>query len=365
MDKRMNILVVQRGRGLGGPNRNALRLSRELAKEHNIWIACNRSSWLAEAADSEGIPTIKLRLPGSILNPFAASVLSRFVRDNNIDIVRGYGEVGAMYAVIASRRSSAVPVASAHTLLPKRLRWTRRCDAIIAVSDATKQILLERGIPGEKIYVIKHGVPIELLDINRADCRRRIRSEFHIDESAPLAVAVGGTIPIKGHDIFLKAAAIVRRSVTDARFLVVGDMDSRFMPVLQNIVNEYGLRDSVVFTGRRHDVLDIMAAADVVVLPSRSESLSQVAMESQAVGTPVVASRIGGLPEVVADGESGILVESENVEMFAEAMQLLLTNHDLAHRLGEAGRVRVRSELNTKVMMEKTAALYHKLLSER
>lgn len=361
----MNILVVQRDRGVGGTARDAQRLSRELVKEHNVWIACNRDSWLAQAADKEGIPTIKLRLPGSILNPLAASFLARFVRDNRIDIVRGYGEVGAMYAVLASDRSRAVPVASTHTLFPKRLRWTQRCAAIIAVSDATKRLLLEKGIPEEKIRVIRHGVPIELLNTDRAECRHRIRSEFGIDDSVPLAVAVGGTIRGKGHDIFLKAAALVRNSVPDARFFIVGDKSSAFASVLENIVEEYLLGDAVTFTGRRYDAIDIMAAADVVILPSRSESLSQVAMESQAVGTPVVASRVGGLPEVVADGESGILVESENIEAFAEAMRLILTSPELARRLGDGGKARALSELNIRTAVERTADFYRELLSNR
>jgi len=171
-------------------------------------------------------------------------------------------------------------------------------------------------------------------------------------------VAVGKADWIKGHDVFFEAAALLHRRIGSARFALVGSPSNDYSPVLDRIITAAGLSDAVLMTGHRSDAVDIMAAADLVVLPSRSESLSQVAMEAMAVGTPVIASRVGGLPEVVSGGETGLLVEPGDVVGLAAAMESVLLDRDMASRLASAGRRRAAEEFTAPIMTRRTLAVY-------
>lgn len=360
----MRVLQIIRNRRHGGPAQHVRVLTQELAADLDVVVACQPGSWIALELRRAGLPTVEVKLPGSILNPFAAARLTTYARKRGFDVVHGHGDLCALYAILAARRPGARAVATVHSLEPRTVRWSRRCAAIIAVSEATARVLSARGVPGSKLCVVRHGVPSEMLAMDRDECRRRIRGELGVDSSAPLAVAVGKAGWIKGHDLFFEAAALVRGRVPGARFLLLGSGSADFSPKLEQIIAARGLCDAAIFTGHRYDAPEVMAAADVVVLPSRSESLSQTAIEAQAVGTPVVASNVGGLPEVVADARTGIIVDSENVPALAEAMIELFLDSSLARRFGEAGRSRVEAKFLARTMAERTQAVYREVTSQ-
>jgi glycosyltransferase involved in cell wall biosynthesis len=156
------------------------------------------------------------------------------------------------------------------------------------------------------------------------------------DPGRPVVGLVGRLVPEKGVDVFLRAAALVSAVVPQARFLVVGDGPLR--PDLEHRAAVLGLAGAVTFTGYRSDAPRLLAGLDVLAVPSRSDGSPLVVCEAMAAGVPVVASRVGGLPDLVEDGGSGLLVRPGEAEDLARALVSLLLDPEAARRLGARGR---------------------------
>jgi glycosyltransferase involved in cell wall biosynthesis len=182
--------------------------------------------------------------------------------------------------------------------------------------------------------------------------------------------------PTKGIDCFLEAAAKIRKSHPDAHFLAVGEcytrnaeseivVDDVYRRELQDRAVSLGLADRVHFTGLRKDIPQILGAAAVSVLPSVSEGISNTLLESMAAGVPVVATRVGGTPEVIRDGEQGLLVPPSDPQALADAILAVLGDPALAARLGAEGRRRVREEFSFEAVVRRTEDLYRELLAAK
>jgi glycosyltransferase involved in cell wall biosynthesis len=165
----------------------------------------------------------------------------------------------------------------------------------------------------------------------------------------------------KGYDTFLGAAATVSREMPEVRFLAVGKgTDSEKM---KNAVARHELEGAVTLAGYRPDVPDILSAVDLLVnCPKSREGLSVIALEAMATGLPVIATNVGGIPEIVRDGETGLLVPPDDPDALARAMVRLLSDAELASRLADAGARLVREELSVDKMVERTEALYREIL---
>jgi glycosyltransferase involved in cell wall biosynthesis len=173
---------------------------------------------------------------------------------------------------------------------------------------------------------------------------------------------------LKGLEHFLEAAAIVRARVPDARFLVVGEtspMDRDYLRELQAYAVRCGVAGHVTFTGLRSDVPAVLASLTVSVMPSLNEALSNVVLESMAAGAPTVATRVGGTPEAVVDGVTGILVPPADSAALADAIVHLLSNPELAAHLGCAARARIADHFSVRRMVRATEDLYTDLLERK
>jgi glycosyltransferase involved in cell wall biosynthesis len=171
---------------------------------------------------------------------------------------------------------------------------------------------------------------------------------------------MGRLVPVKGLETFLKAARIIQSRKDKVKFLIVGD--GPLKGTLRALARHYGLEHDVLFLGHRNDSYDVLAMMDVLVLPSLSEGIPMVLLEALALKRPVVASRVGGIPEVVEDCATGRLVEPGREGELAEACIALMDDPDLAERLGLAGRHRVRERFSVRSMAEKVADVYRSLL---
>lgn len=168
---------------------------------------------------------------------------------------------------------------------------------------------------------------------------------------------------LKGIEYFLQAAAAMGKRSYDARFLIVGD--GQHKQELEQLAIQLGLGKRVVFTGFRLDVPEVLSALTISVLPSLSEGLSNSLLESMAAGVPVVATNVGGNPEAVEDGVTGIIVPPRDAHALARAMALLLENPDLGSEFGEAGRRRVTQRFSLAQMVRETESLYLRLLERK
>jgi lipopolysaccharide/colanic/teichoic acid biosynthesis glycosyltransferase len=249
--------------------------------------------------------------------------------------------------------------------LLRRMEWmlARLSDRIIAVSEQVKQDLVRYGVaPPEKISVIPLGLelgPFLASDVHRGALRR----ELEITSDAPLVGIVGRIFPIKNHRLFLEAAALVAAKEPRARFVVVGDGTLRAN--MEAVARQIGIGERTIFTGWRRDLPRVYADLDVLVVSSDNEGTPVSAIEAMASGCPVVATRVGGLPDLIEDGEVGHLVAARDAEAMAGAILDLLRDGDRARQMGQSARALVGDRYRAERLCRDIEALYTELLGPR
>lgn len=275
----------------------------------------------------------------------------RLVRDRHPDVVHAYFFWPVLYGRLL-RAAGAVP-----RLVENRedegfnwgaheyawLRLTRGIpDAVVCVSDAVRRVAQRReGLDGEITRVIHNGIeePEPVPD----DVVEALRRELGVPDGAPVVGMVANlNRAVKGVDRFLEAVPAILEDVPEARFVVVGGGENE--DALRRAAREAGLSNRVSFPGYREDVETFYGLMDVSVLTSLSEGLSITLLESMSHGLPVVATRVGGNPEVVVDGETGYLVPPDRPGPFADRVVELLRDPGRRREMGEAGRARVRGD---------------------
>lgn len=231
-------------------------------------------------------------------------------------------------------------------------RWARM---IIADSrDVAEMLIHGQKIAPRKVVTILNGIDLQRFAGVERDLFRR---ELGLTAEQPLLGTVGRLVPVKNQALLLRAFALLRPEHAQARLVVVGDGPER--AALERLAVELGLAASVIFTGSRRDIPQIMAALDIFILPSFSEGLSLTLLEAMAAGKPVVATRVGGNPEVVADGLNGLLVPSDDDAGLAAALRRLLREGDgVARKLAQAGQQQVVEKFSLEAMVHAYEAIY-------
>ena len=245
-------------------------------------------------------------------------------------------------------------------LLINRLTF-RFVDRVTALSQTHRAYLIKQErIDPAKIELVPNGIDVDRFA--KAQASARLREQLGLADGWPVVGIVAMLRPEKAHDVFLQAAARVLTQVPTARFLIVGDGPER--PRLEALAKALGIADHVNFLGARGDVPDCLSLFDVAVLSSRPvvETLSVSVLEYMAAGKPVVATRVGSLPDLVEEGRSGFLVEPGDATAIAERILQLLRDPALAERMGKAGQERVRRHYTVEQMVQQYEALFERLL---
>jgi len=287
--------------------------------------------------------------------------LRRLIRDRDVSLVHTHSSIDSWLAGVAAKSLGRPVVRSRHVSIPIRRRRAlvyRLADRVITSGEGVRSIVIAAGIAPERVVAISAGVDGD--QFHAGVSGRPVRAELGLDE-APVVGLVANVRGSKGHNVFLEAARAVLVSKPDARFLIVGD-GVGFDEVSRR-VREMSLDTSVRLTGFRRDIPEVMAALDVLVLPSiRSEAIPQVIPQALAVGTPVVASTVGGSPELIRDGENGRLVPPGDARALADAILALLREPERARAMARAGQAMVRERYTIDATMTRTTAVYRGLL---
>ena len=272
-----------------------------------------------------------------------------------------------MPVVVASIRDTGGYLTPAQSLVQKLL--CRLSDCIAVNAEAIRQWLIGEGYDPDKVTVIRNGIDLSRFTPNTRGSKQR--EQLGLPQRTPVIAVLARLVPFKGIQYFLEAAALIASRIPESRFLVIGDAhpgdDGRaYRQQLERYADRLGLSQRLVFTGFRLDVPELLSEVTVSVLPCvSSEGLSNALLESMAAGVPVVATRVGGNPEVVADGMTGLLVPPRNPEALANAISRLLQDPGLARRFGQAGRHRVAEHFSIDQMVSKTERLYLSLLERK
>jgi glycosyltransferase involved in cell wall biosynthesis len=301
--------------------------------------------------------------------------LARDMRRDRIQVVHSHNFYANVFAIPAARLArTPVVIASVRDMgiyqtAAQQVLHRAACalaDRIIVNADAIRRLLVAHGLAAHRITVIPNG--LDMTPFGAPARPAMLRAELGVPLHAPLVVLVARLNALKGVADFLDAAALVLRRVPIARFVVVGDdwvsqraelvPDTAYRRSLDSQIKSLGLEGHVVFTGFRRDVPALLSEAAVSVLPSHSEGLSNTLLESMAAGAPVVATDVGGNPEVVLDGVTGLLVPPRAPAALADAIVTILGDRELAERFGRAGRRRVTQDFSLTQMIERTEDVY-------
>lgn len=292
-----------------------------------------------------------------------------------IHVVHAYGFYANVFAIPAARLVG-VPVVIASIrdrgpyLTPMQRRVQRYvcrfADQVLVNAEAVKKWLLDDGYAGEQISVVPNGV--DLSRFPAAADTGAVRREFGLPPKTPVIAVVSRLHRLKGIDHFIDAAAIVSKRFPDARFLIVGEPpqdDPGYLDELKARAAQGGIGTRVIFAGLRHDVPELLAGATVSVMPSLDEALPNALLESMAAGVPVVASRVGGTPEAIAGGVTGLLVPPGDARALASSIVRLLDDPARAETMARAARRCIEDRFSLHRMVHATERLYHRLLTRR
>jgi glycosyltransferase involved in cell wall biosynthesis len=321
-----------------------------------------------------GIP-VHLLQARNRFDPVALGRLVRLLRDHPFDIVHSHLFRADIYAGLAVARLGEhrpLLVSTRHNddrffLNPfvglVHYAISARQDLIIAISDHIARFTVARGVRDPaRVRRVYHGLEPP---VTRALEREglRIRSELGISADAFLVGNVGRLALQKGQRHLIAAMPLLLERVPRAHAIIAGGGDLE--DFLKELANEMGIAERVHVLGPRKDVPELMHAIDVFAMPSIWEGFGLVLLEAMAAGRPIVASRVATIPEVVVDGETGILVPAGDPLALAEALATLADQPRLARQYGEAGRERLRSRFSIEKMVGDTELLYRELVDER
>jgi glycosyltransferase involved in cell wall biosynthesis len=360
----MKILHVETGRHLyGGPQQVIYLIAALQERGHDCTLVCPPGSGIDSAAREQGIPVRGLFCAGDLDLPFAYR-LAQYIGESKPDLVhchsrRGADVLGGLAAsfadvpAVVSRR-----VDNTEMRIIAALRY-RPFTKVIAISEAIADVLRDRGVEEDRIVVIRSAVDAARF-AEQPDCEV-FRREFGIDDDAFVMAAAGQLIPRKGHQYLLEAIANLRRRHASLRLILFGE--GYLNNQLRTQAESLGLGGCVQFAGIREDLDDFVGCFDLLVHPALAEGLGVATLKAQAAGVPVVGFAAGGLAEAVADGETGILVRSENVDELENAIEALIDNDQLRQKMGRAGQERMQNEFSIATMVDRHIEVYESVLN--
>ena len=254
-------------------------------------------------------------------------------------------------ALIASRRVDFHLKANAFS------RWKyRQVDAFVAASEAIRQMLIGDGVPGGRVVTVHEGIDVDRIDATPAV---NVHEALWLPHHAPLVGNVAALVPHKGQRYLIEAAHLVVQKIPDARFVILGEGELR--EHLEHLVREHHLEKHVLLPGFRTDVVGCIKGFDLFVMSSVTEGLGTSLLDAMACRKAIVGTRAGGIPEVVEEGRTGLLVEPRDPRQLADATITLIQDEAMRKRMADAGYSRVRERFTVERMVADTAAVYSRL----
>jgi L-malate glycosyltransferase len=347
----------------GGQNQVLLTVNGLREIGHRAALVAHPDGELRRRA-AEGLELIPLA-PRAEMDLSAAWRLARLLKRLRPEVVHAHDAHGVAMASLALSLGGAAlsPVLVASRRVDFHLRqnsfsrWKhRQVDCFICASEAIRQMLVADGVPAERTLTVHEGIDIDHV---RTAPPVNVHEAFWLPHNAPVVGNIAALVPHKGQRHLIEAARLVVQRMPDVRFLILGEGELREM--LERQVREYRLEKHVFLPGFRTDVLGCLKSFDLFAMSSVTEGLGTALLDAMACGKAIVATRTGGIPEVVDDGVTGKLVAPRDHGAMAQAILELLEDHAGRARMGDAGRARVEARFTVERMVAGTAAVYARL----
>jgi L-malate glycosyltransferase len=353
----------------GGQNQVLLTVNGLRAIGNRAALVAHPDGELRKRAQ-EGLELIPLA-PRSEADLTAGWRLARVIRRLGPDIIHAHDPHGVAMASLALSLGAGArghdgrraPALVASRRVDFHLKWNsfsrwkyRQVDLFVAASEAIRQMLIGDGIDADRVVTVHEGIDVERID---AVAPVNVHEAYWLPHHAPLVGNVAALVPHKGQRYLIEAAHLVVAQVPDARFVILGE--GELHDHLQHLVREHHLEKHVLLPGFRTDVIGCIKGFDLFVMSSVTEGLGTSTLDAMACRKAVVATRAGGIPEVVEDGTTGVLVEPRDAHQLADAIVRLLKDERMRGAMADAGYARVRERFTVERMVADTAAVYARL----
>ena len=344
---------------------------------HQVCLVTPSNGEFTEMLEAESVPIVQLPMARTF-HFHRAWQFGRFLQAWRADLVHCHAGVAGSILARLGAKLAGVPLIS-HVHIENKFNdvlWIRRMqvwldnmtthltDEIVAISEDTRRSLIRQGISSRKVRVIRNGIRVDI-DANGKNVEWA-RAALGIKGVGLVVGTVARLCPVKGQREFILAAGQVRNKFPDATFMIVGEdleFDGNYRAELERLSERLGLDGYVQFVGFRRDASRLMHAFDLFVLPSWIEGLPVTILEAMAAGKPVIATPVGGVAELVVDGETGLLVPPRDPERLAQTITAMLQTPVVARRMGSKGFERVRQQFSQGEMVGQVMGLYEKVCS--
>jgi len=361
----MRILHIISSGGMYGAEAVILNLSRTLNEQGHtslLGIFANSSNpnlQLHERALAEDIESHLIPCNGQVDRTVPATIRA-LAATTRADLIHAHGYKADVYVYFAMRKTGIPLVSTCHTWYDDNLllwlygvidrRILRRYQAVIAVSDEVRDRLLDAGVPPDRVHFVRNG--IDLRPFTNA-----VPSLRHLAVPGSLLIGwVGRLTHDKGPDLFVRAIAQLRPEFPDARYILVGE--GPYRPQVERLITDFALDDDVHLLGQRQDMPAVYASCDLMVSSSRQEGLPMAILEGMASSLPWVAPSVGAIPLAIHDGQNGILIPPENVDVLANSMARMMRDSEERGRTGAAAHRLTKSEFSAERMSEDYLGVY-------
>lgn len=375
----LKVLHIYAGTRFWGPDRQLLQLYEPLSAEGvamTTYVLYRHSPGLPKIhplvarARERGWPAEQINVQSRLSWPAIRAIAHR-IREEGFAVIHSHEYKSNLYGCIAAQLAGARRVASVRGYTDRTwalqvykrfdLLTLRAFDGIIAVSEHLRQWLIRHGLPATRIVTAHDALDLALFTMNTAT-RAEVRSRFGVHDTQFVITTVGRLSPEKGHCCLLEAVRGILDEYPDVRLMIVGDgpLHGR----LEQQAKSLGISAAVTFAGYQGDIAGFLGASDVFVLPSLREGTPNALLEAMALAKPVVVSRVGGVPEIVQDGETGFLVPPQDPDSVAQAVLALMRDPNRAAAMGQRARQVIEQGFNVQRLAGQIVDLYQKVLAE-
>ena len=370
--KKIHVMQVTFGMPIGGMERVIIDLCRYIDPDRYRFSICCTSvrGPLADLIEAEGVPIIYCENQSRVAKYLRGLELSRVFRKSDIDILHTH-HMPAFIDTVIGTRFARVPVLintdhcknypdKKHLMVMERMA-SYFADEIVAVSNHTRHEMIHyEKIRPEKVSVIYNGVNIKL---TRNEPPEVLRKEIGLKMDDFVIGTVGRAVDQKGFDLLLRSVPYILKQFPDTKFVIVGGGERE--QDLKRLASELKISGQVIFTSWRRDAVDLIQTFDVFALTSVFEGMPMVLLEAMALSKPIVATSVGGVPEVVQNGYSGSVIDRRDPELLAKALMELIHDQDLAQKMGSHGRIRYEQYFTAEKMASSYEKLYRKYLERK
>ena len=362
----LRVAHIEAGQHLYGGAQQVLYLLGSLPTERiGSLLICPQGAAIAGPARDMGIDVAEIKLAGD-LDVFAPGRISRLLRDHRIDLVHSQSRRGAdVWGALAARRCQLPCILSRRVdnregFLATRFKYPL-FDHVIAISEGIRDVLLACGVPATQVSTVRSAVDFETFQITPD--RARFLERFGLPDNARVMGMVAQLIERKGHGVALAAVQSLLGAYPDLHLLIMGR--GPLEAEVREAIMARGLAERVHMAGFINDLPSVLPNLYGVLHPAFTEGLGVALLQAASAGVPAIASRAGGMPEAVLDGDTGLLTAPGDIDAVAGAIRTLLDNPTRAQEMGKRGRARMRREFSIAAMAQGNLEVYEQVMASR